>query len=65
MYATGVILQLHDDSYNSYGENNIISLLSDQLRHMFDDLYQAWIMEKENLGSSTVDDIIVIMWSAW
>ena len=75
-HATRVIIWLHDDASNSYvcgghnyfvarvTEKNILSLFSNQLRHIFDDLYWAWIMWREKLGSSTVDKTTGIMWYA-
>ena len=40
---------------------NIISLLSKQLRYIFDDLYWDRILGMDKLGSSTVDDTTGIM----
>ena len=43
-------------------EKNILSLLSNQLRHIFDDLYRSRILGREKLGSSSVDEISTILW---
>ena len=42
-------------------EGNILSLLSNQMRHIFDDLYQARIMERDKLGSSNVYETAVVL----
>ena len=38
-----------------FSEKNIFSLLSDQTRHIYDNLYLAYIIGRYKLGSSTVD----------
>ena len=43
-------------------EKNTPSLLSDQLRQNFDDMYQACIMGIEKLVFSTVEKTSVILW---
>ena len=43
-------------------KENILSLLSEQLRHIFDDLYQACIIVRDKLVSSTVEKTSVILW---
>ena len=64
------ILLINKDAYirsllcQGFTEKNILSLSSDQLRHIFDDLYQAWILGREKLGSSTVDKTAAILWAA-
>ena len=45
-----------------FSEKNILSLLADQMRHMFYDLYQDRILGRNKLGSSTVENTAVIMW---
>ena len=40
---------------------NILSLLYDQLKQIFDDLYWARILGRDNLGSSTVDETAAIL----
>ena len=44
-------------------EKTILSLLSDQLRHIFGDLYWARILGRDKLGSSTVDKTAKILWA--
>ena len=46
-----------------FSEKTILSLLSDQLRHIFDNLYQDSIMRRNKFGSSTVDETATIMLS--
>ena len=41
---------------------NILSLLYDQLKQIFDDLYWSRILVRDNLGSSTVDETGAILW---
>ena len=50
-------------SCRGFLEKNILSLLSDHLRNIFDDLYQASIMGRNELGSSTVEKTSVIIWA--
>ena len=49
-------------SCQEFSEENILPLLSDQLRHIFDDLYWGRIMGREKLGSSTVVETTTLMW---
>ena len=62
-------LQIHTDAENSiiscqrFSEKNILYLLPDQLRHIFDDLYQARIIGRDKLGSSTVGETAEILWA--
>ena len=44
-------------------EKQIRSLLSDQLRQIFDDLYRVRILGSNKLGSSTVDKTASILWA--
>ena len=46
-----------------FSEKNILSLLSDQLRQIFDGLYWYCIMGREKLVSSTLDKTATIMWA--
>ena len=39
----------------------ILSILSKHMRHIFDDLYQAKVLRRDNLGSSTVDETTAMM----
>ena len=66
MHGGGGIIGLHDEPLNTHrrldqysdllvlSENNILSLRLDQLRHIFDDLYRAWVIGVEKLGSKAV-----------
>ena len=42
----------------------ILSLLSEQLMKMFDDMYWDWIMGQDTFGFSTVDKTAAILRSA-
>ena len=44
-----------------FSEENIPSLLSDQLKHIFDDFYWARILGREKLDYSTVDKTAAIL----
>ena len=44
-------------------EKQIRSLLSDQLRQIFDDLYRVRILGRNKLGSSTMDNTDSILWA--
>ena len=46
-----------------FSEKNILSLLSDQLRYIFDNLYRDHIMGRDKLGSSTVDESATMLWA--
>ena len=46
-----------------FPRENILYILSDQLRQIFDDLYWDCILGKGKLVSSTVDDTAVIVWA--
>ena len=48
-------------SCQGFSEKKILSLLSDQLRQMFDYLYWARIMGRDQFGSSTVEENATIM----
>ena len=48
-----------------FSDKNILSLLSDQLKHIFDDLYRDQMMMQYKLGFSTVDDTTEILWSTF
>ena len=50
-------------SCQGLSEKNILSLLSNHLRQIFDDLYRAQIMGRNKLGSSTVDKTTTILWA--
>ena len=50
-------------SCQEFSEENILPLLSDQLRHIFGDLYWARILGRDKLGSSTVDKTAKILWA--
>ena len=64
-----VTLLIHTDAEiriilcQGFSEKNILSLLSDQLRQIFDDFYRDRIMGRKKLGSSTVDENAAILWS--
>ena len=45
-----------------FSEKQIFSLLSNQLRRVFDNLYRARILGRDKLGSSTMDSTATIMW---
>ena len=68
-YDSMMTLLIHTDveisvlSCQGFSYNIIFSLLSDQLRHISDNLYQARIMGRDKLISSTVDETASIMWS--
>ena len=46
-----------------YQIKNLISLLSDQMRQIFDDMYWARILGRDMLGSSTMDETAAILWA--
>ena len=46
-----------------YQIKNLISLLSDHMRQIFDDMYWAWILGRDMLGSSTMDETAAILWA--
>ena len=46
-----------------FSDKNILSLLSYQLRQIFDDLYWVRIMGRDKLGYSTVGEIDYILWN--
>ena len=46
-----------------FSEKNILSLLSNHIRQIFDDLYQARILGRDKLGSSTVDKTVTFIWA--
>ena len=46
-----------------FSEKNILSILSDQTRQIFDDLYLVSIMGRDKLSSSTVDKTATILWA--
>ena len=48
---------------HGFSDKNILSVLSNHLRQVFDDLYWASIMGRENYVSSTVDEIPAILWT--
>ena len=62
------ILLIHMDaeiiimSCQGFSEKNILSLLSDKLRQIFDDLCQARILGGGGLGSSTTYNTTSILW---
>ena len=49
-------------SCQGFSEKNNLSLLSNHLRQIFDDLYQARIMERDKLGSFNLDETAVVLW---
>ena len=63
-----IMLLIHTDEdiiimlCQGFSEKKILSLLSNQLRQIFDDLYWARIMVKDKLVSSTVDETSIIIW---
>ena len=46
-----------------FSEKKILSVLSDQLRQIFDNLYWSCILGRDKLGSSNVDKTAVITWA--
>ena len=46
-----------------YQIKNLISLLSDHMRQIFDDMYWARILGRDMLGSSTMDETAAILWA--
>ena len=62
-------LQINTDAeiiimlYQGFSEKNILSLLSNQLRQIFYDLYRVCILGRDRLGSSTVDETTAILWA--
>ena len=48
-------------SGQGFSYKNTLSLLSDQLRHIFDNLYWARIMGRYKFGSSTMDKTAIIL----
>ena len=48
-------------SCQGLSDKSTLSLLSDQLMHIFDDFYRARIMGRGKLGSSTVDETATIL----
>ena len=67
-YNFMVPLRIHMDADSSiiscqgFSEKKILYLLSDHLRQIFDDLYWARILGRDNLGSSIVDNTATILW---
>ena len=49
--------------YSAKDSYIILSLLSDHLRHIFENLYRSHILGKNNLGSSTVYETSAIFWA--
>ena len=68
-YNFMMTLLIHTDAEISilpcqgFSEKNILSLLSDQPGNIFDELYQACILGREKLVSSTVDNTTTILWA--
>ena len=44
-------------------EKNILSLLSNQMSKLFDNLERDFIMGREKLGYSTVENNLIILWA--
>ena len=67
-YDFTMTLIIHTDAEISimlcqgFSEENILSLLSNHMRHIFDDLYRDHILGRDKLGSSTVDKTSAILW---
>ena len=61
-------LLIHTDSdigillRQCFSDKNILSLLSDQLRHIFYDLYLAQILGQGRLDSSNLDETAAVVW---
>ena len=50
-------------SCQGLSEGNILYLLADQIRQIFDNLYWGCIIGRDKLGSSTVDKTAAIIWA--